>query len=120
MYNYIIINIYMYLNFGVIMKTLFTALVCSFMAATVNAEQASVPDTEHFDCNFAAETALHAVENKASGVTINEFLKHAGDIPPSYEKEFYINFTALGYRYDNQQEAFDAAYQMCKTHKAKA
>ncbi len=102
------------------MKTLTSAILFSLITtATVNAEQAAVLDTELYDCNFAAETAQHAVENKASGITINEFLKLAKDIPPSYQKEFYINFTALGYRYDNQQQAFDAAYQMCTSHKAR-
>ena len=106
------------------MKTLLTAVVLSFIATltltSVNAEQVTALDTELYDCDFAAETALHAVEKKTSGMSLNEFLKHADDIPPSYQKEFYINFTALGYKYDNQQEAFDAAYQMCENHRAKS
>lgn len=102
------------------MKTLFFAILFSLITiAAVNAEQVSVVDTELYDCTFAAETALHAVEKTASGIAINEFLKLAEGIPPSYQKEFYINFTALGYSYDNQQQAFDAAYQMCSNYRSK-
>ena len=100
------------------MKKLLTAIILSTTAATVNAADIFGPDMEIYDCNIAAETAMYAAETKASGITINEVLKLTREIPPSYQKEFYINFTALGFKYDNKQEAFDAGYQMCTEHKA--
>jgi hypothetical protein len=91
-------------------KLLLSALFLFLTSTNAYSENA---EAELFDCNFATETAEQAVVNKSKGITLEQMREYTAIIPASSLKSVYVFYTELGYKFDDQAQAHEAALNSC-------